>query len=150
MTDFLAMTPYEFDQSPDGWRSLRPSARKWSERENRLAIVAIEKYLGVHPNQTSPDQGIWFHLGQLYAGVGENDKALPWFEKSKKVHERDPVSLLYTDATLAFLRSDLSLLKKLAIRYDLEAKDEWRKNLPIIERLVRTLEHGSTNYATAY
>src|SRR3989338_3456524 len=144
LVGYLAMSPHAFDQTPDGWRTLGEHGH---ERE---AIVLIEKYLEAHPDVNErDDQAVWFHLGQMRAMVGDNAGAIVAFEKSKE-RPSDPLSFLYTEATIAFLRGDIVTLKELVAKYDTEATGDWRMNLPILERLVTALEKGSQNYKQAY
>jgi len=109
---FMQQSPWDFDQSQSGWRSIQnPQAR----------IRALVAYLRMHTSgnvwkrdcpqgeKKVPPQILLFHLGQLYAMEADYSKAIKCFEKAK---DEDQQWNNYVLATIAFLRGDRQVFEK--------------------------------------
>lgn len=148
-TNYMAMSPYDFDQSPQGWQSLDAQG-KYLE-----AAQLIEEYLskneGVIAAQNEVKiQTIRFHAGQEYAmcGPGYYPKAIEFFEQSKKGREAWDI---YVDGTIAFLKDDGTVLTECTVKLGQIAKDDPQQqaNYELLERYAEALEHDRP-YSTAY
>jgi len=94
---FLNMTPFEFDQSENGWRSL--------ENENDIFFI-IDLYLKKHPNNELSNI-MFFHQGQSYAVNNDYKNAIINMEKSLENNDKDWNS--YVILTIYFLKQNFKL-----------------------------------------
>ncbi len=100
--DSLMALDFEaFDQDMDGgWRYYR------DQGQFALAASLIESYLEKHQEiEGQPREVMSWHAGQMYAMDGQNEKAIPLLEASRK---EDDFMMWnqYLDATVAFLKKD--------------------------------------------
>ncbi|MBW4061194.1 hypothetical protein HJC99_01315 [Candidatus Saccharibacteria bacterium] len=102
---YLALPPFEFDQSDQGWRSI--------DRDGGYLEAAqlIEAYLShnmqrIRSQSQVSEATIHFHAGQEYAMNGEltYPKALIQFRQADKPDQ--PAWNLYVAGTIAFLEGD--------------------------------------------
>jgi hypothetical protein len=97
----LLSLPYkEFDQTPGaGWRTLQKDKR-WRE-----AAFLIEEYLQRHRELPPIPSGmLHFHAAQLWATVGENQRAIAHLKQARR--DREPGYNEFADAMRAFLERD--------------------------------------------
>jgi hypothetical protein len=121
----LRLSPWEFDQTRSGWRSL-PHAQ---------GIQALRAYLQAHERDWDtiqepiprevPISGLYWHLGQLLAFEGNYREAIQWMQKSfdDKImsYDNDHESHIgtiqwnnYVSGTVAFLKKDAKTLTRCA------------------------------------
>lgn len=100
----LALDQHMFDQDPNtGWRSLD---RQGCEAE---AADLIRAYRNA---KESPEPSIlYWHEGQVRAGLGQTEQAIALFEKSRTPIEKFPGWNSYVDGSVAYLRRDLRGLR---------------------------------------
>lgn len=108
----LDMTPFEFDQSENGWRKLDKQGLFLEAAELIASYVAANIKIIEAQNQVSI-QTLYFHAGQEYACAGKKyyAKAISFFSMSHKSKEGWDV---YVDGTIAFLENDKKKLKQAA------------------------------------
>src|SRR5690349_19320920 len=103
--DMLKLSPYDFDQTEKGWRSL----------PDKEAVVIIEKYLKGHADVLEESrnptiQTLRFHCGQCYAFLGEEfyEKAISWFSQSFDKPSDYPAEWwnYYVQGTIDYLKRD--------------------------------------------
>lgn len=153
LSSYLDLDPYTFDQSEKGWRRLDKAGKP------EEAIKLIEQYLQKNQSRLREDvlavdleRVIHFHLGQLYANLGEKhyESALRAFRKSERP-DREGWNY-YLEATVAYLeRDEQKLLKNLKLLQDLEEHlgvGIW--NLDIVETFLKQLREGQFSYREAF
>jgi hypothetical protein len=117
----LSLSPYQFDQSPQGWRDLCEFKGSTAKDDLKAAEV-IEEFL--EQNAAKIMQGIGmqegdkytnlqtmhFHAGQCYAFAGSEHytKAIGHFKQAYK--EDSPLWNLYVDGSIAYLEQDQKTL----------------------------------------
>lgn len=97
---FLNMTPWDFDQSENGWRSLIND-----EDQIKIIILYLEKY----PNNELSTI-MYFHLGQILAFMNKNQKAVKYMKKA--LEENDDEWNGYVILTIFFLQKNYDLFIK--------------------------------------
>lgn len=137
-----------FDQdATSGWRAL--SLRSGCEE------VAANMVRAYRMNAEANLPLLYWHEAQLRAASGDYIAAVPLMEKSREPTDRDKSGWnAYIDATIAFLRSDLTALEKARERLatlprpsNVDAKRSWPPNLAVVDGLARCI--GKT-YKIAY
>ncbi|MEJ6790929.1 hypothetical protein BrevBR_15405 [Brevundimonas sp. BR2-1] len=105
---FLAMDLQAFDQGPSGWRRFEMVLDCEAETAD-----LIRAYRDRHAPDLTPAQatGLYWHEGQLRASAGETVPAALLMERSIFAGE-DRWSVLYKEATVAFLRRDRGALER--------------------------------------
>jgi hypothetical protein len=154
----LAMDPWEFDQSPRGWRSLHRN-----EAGDFIHIAQIiEKYIEQCSDEVSTDSRLdlellHFHVGQQYACAGDEyyGKAIESFRQSFRSASTNEWDHLYwnpyVEATLAFLESDIAELRVCCERLrSTRPQAEGVPHLALVESFLSTLEAGSNDYMEAH
>lgn len=140
MDAFLKMDFWEFDQTPQGWRSLHNS----DGSEDHIATAKVldtyyEKKTGLPEKQKTL---IAFHAGQNYGFANQAETAIARFQKSYE--DAQPDWNAYVDATIAFLKNDKNSL--LDARKKLE-KIPGQMNLNVVDRLIKNF---GRSYHDAY
>lgn len=140
METFLKMDFWQFDQRPEGWRSLsNPDGSEDYLATGKVLDTYYEKKKGLPARQKSL---IAFHAGQNYGFSNETETAIARFQKS---HEDDqPDWNAYVDATIAFLKNDKNSL--LEARKKLEIIPG-QMNLNVVDRLIKNF---GKSYFEAY
>lgn len=94
----------EFDDSPDGWRSVSDGTEDGYINSAKI----IEEYI----NEVEGSSYLWFHAGQCWASAGEEyyTDALRCFKKSSENNHSEQARI-YRLATIAFLENRLHDLK---------------------------------------
>jgi len=148
--DILKMSPWEFDQSPEGWRGV--------EKEKGIleAIDLIIQYISINKDEINRDNGniekfLNFHVGQLYATEG-NEKniveAISFFEDSY-MKEKDCWNA-YVRATIGFLKKDRKVIEESIKEInDSKSEDKRSGNISIINNFLKVVNEDS-DYNTAY
>lgn len=105
---FLDMDLQTFDQGPSGWRSFETMLDCEAETAD-----LIRAYRDRHAPDLTPAQatGLYWHEGQLRASAGDTVSAALLMERSIFPDE-DRWSVLYKEATVAFLRRDRRALEQ--------------------------------------
>jgi hypothetical protein len=140
--NFLEMTPYDFDQTDAGWRSL--------DKEGRYLEAAgtIEQFIGKRRSDitTNPSiQTLHFHAGQEYATAGPKyyEEALHCFSSAYKDR---PEWDAYVAGTRAFLYKDQRALDN-AVEELASLNDD---NVMILIRFASALRKGDYSYRRNY
>ena len=147
--DILKMSPWDFDQSPEGWRGVEA-------KEGRIkAAELIIKYMEVNKDSIDKDSKIVgkfmnFHVGQLLASEGgENTgKSVPFFEQSF-INGKDCWNA-YVSGTIAFLKGDVESVKSEIKVINNSESDKVSGNLPVLNNFLKVLMNGGGDYNTAY
>lgn len=108
---YLRMSAEEFNQSPQGWRSIG-NAKEGCE------IAAADLIAAYHADLLKQAAGIEWHEAQGRAWGGQNAKALELFkrglayERSLPEERRSYPNIYMAEATVAFMENDLKRLQK--------------------------------------
>ena len=104
----MALDFQAFDQDMEGGWRYYANQKKFSE-----AASLIETYLERHPEISEFQKGVMsWHAGQLLAMDGQEERAIPLMEKSRKGADDFMLWNPYLDATLAFLKKDRQAFDK--------------------------------------
>ena len=150
----MQMSPWEFDQSPNGWRKFEAS-REYLKAANLIGdYIKANRAKILHPPASERHTGInimHFHIGQLLAFVGPEyyPEAIEAFQKSFR--ERAECWNAYVSATIGFLENDKDKIDE-AVR-TIEGSQEGDKrsgNIGIVMSFKEALNAGSRNYREAY
>ncbi len=137
---FLKMDFWEFDQKPNGWRSLRNSDGTLDYNATaKLLDTYYEQKKGVPESQRTL---LAFHAGQNYGFAKQTEEAISRFRKSFQNDQPDWNA--YVEATIAFLKNDKDALLKAREKL---AVMPGQMNLNVIDRLVRNF---GRSYFEAY
>lgn len=153
--EMFVMSPWDFDQSPDGWRQL-------AERELFLeAADCIEKYLVTNkqalieekqrPVHTSREI-LEFHRGQMlaFSGTMHWPAAVDAFRRAI-YPEGKKLWNAYVRATIGYLQHDREAVEQARTIVETSDNADTRSgNLPIIHQLLATLDVGVDDYHLAY
>jgi len=152
---FMTMSPFEFDQSPQGWRSLANEGRKLE------AAQLIKEYIGrnmeriINPEEDDSNKSLEimrFHIGQMLAleGPGYYVDAVDAFKLSY-YNEEGNLFDAYISATIGFLENDLSKVD-LAIETIENSKKESKRsgNLGIVKNFKKAIVTGERDYEKVY
>lgn len=133
----LALGIHAFDQDMNGgWRPL--AAREGCAGE---AAELIRKYREFVENRT---RILYWHEGQLRARIGETERAIELFDRSRRRNSDEYGWNHYVDATIAFLRRDRSALEAARARLARSTIPEWERSRPnpqpmnmhVVDRLI--------------
>ena len=150
----LQMSPWDFDQSPNGWRKFEVT------KENLRAANIIREYITKNEDRIiNPREGektvvlelMYFHIGQLLASEGQAhwSEAIDAFNHS--FQESRECWNAYVSATIGFLENDTTKVED-AIK-TVEASQEADKqsgNLSIIKNFKKALGMGERDYEKPY
>lgn len=102
MDSLMALDFEAFDQDMQGgWRYYA------NQKKFGVAASLIESYLERHPEMSDFQKGVMsWHAGQLLAMDGQEARAIPLMEKSRKESDDFMLWNSYLDATIAFLKKD--------------------------------------------
>ncbi len=151
--NFLAMSPWDFDQGPNGWGKLR------DEGSFLKAANAIGEYLNVNTaailaqgksEESIEIEDLRFHQGQMLAASGEEHyaQAIRSFSTSFK---DDDCWDSYVWATIAFLEGNGDKIERAIQTIENSTQKEKRQgNIEIVRSLKQALEHGVRDYQAAY
>ena len=131
----MHMTPYQFDQTKNGWRKL-DSEGKFIEAAELIAAYVKQNQAQITSNPTI--QTLYFHAGQEYAMVGEAryEEAITYF---RRAYKGKPEWDAYVEGTIAFLRRDKTQLEK--------AIQNGAQNVEMLQRFLTALEEENFSYA---
>jgi len=150
----LQMSPWYFDQSPNGWRRFEAT------KEHVRAANVIREYITknkdriVNPYESEKTISLelmYFHIGQLLASEGQEHwlKAIDAFNHS--FQEGAECWNVYVSATIGFLENDMKKIEN-AIR-TIETSQEVGKrsgNLGIVKNFKKALEMRERDYEKPY
>lgn len=151
----MDMTPWEFDQSPDGWRKLS------LEQKNLEAAELIKAYVHKNKENILKNEGtensvslelLHFHTGQQLAisGTEKYPEALVFFKMAFYESEKAASWNAYVSATIGFLQNNISMVE-VAIRvFGTLDGSKSSTNLAIMKNFKKALEQGKENYIEAY
>jgi hypothetical protein len=153
--EMFQLSAQDFDQGPNGWRSLIGTIP-----DEQVAEVIL-KYIAVHKAALEQPQGNYFprihilnfHAAQCYLIAGEQhyDKAFPLLEQSKKTDAYSVPWNAYVEATIGFITKDAEKIRTaLAVAESPEHADNKSGNAPFIRALLNALESGRHDYKSAY
>lgn len=143
------LSPYEFDQSPKGWRLLDKEG-KYLE-----AAKAIEAYILSHKveikNQNRVSiETMYFHVGQEYAMAGEKYYNLA-IQNFQKAYKGELGWDAYVEGTIAFLKKDAKALRASVEKLTsiATASSSHEPNSKLLGRFLGAIESGKT-YSEIY
>jgi hypothetical protein len=126
----LAMDPWTFDQTSQGWRSLP------LDQQARILKLYIDQHVKngkfknqAHNEKIDPSVLIW-HLGQVLAFLNKNAIAIKYMLMSRN---SDSDWNNYVDATVAFIKKDKKAFDKIKIELNnnsealIRLRDNWAK-----------------------
>lgn len=119
----MELSPFEFDQTGKGWRSLEDPA---------LQVLAIKEYIDKYKEDDFYTRLLNFHLGQALAmrNLDENDKIYAVHHMRLSLEENNGEWNDYVNATIAFLEKNREELDKYVGKqnYNDHIIDRLRKN----------------------
>ena len=142
---FLQMSPEEFDQSPNGWRSF-DTPEKHVEAAN-----LIKEYIYRNKDKIDILEIMYFHIGQLLASAGpeHHTEAIQSFKLS--FQDSEELWNAYVSATIGFLENDI---KKIQLSINIIEKsnedDKRGGHLGIVKNFKKALEAGRQDYYKVY
>lgn len=152
---FMKMSPFEFDQETQGWRSLAKDGR------NLEAAFLIKDYVVrnreriITPTEDESDKALeimQFHIGQLFAlaGIEHYVEAIEAFNLSY-YKEGGELFNEYIRATIGFLENDIKKVD-FAIENITNSKKENKRsgNLGIVKNFKKAIEIGERDYEKVY
>lgn len=116
------MTPFDFDQSENGWRSL-DKKRLYLDAAKLIATYVATNEKVILAQDKVSIQTLYFHAGQEYACAGKEyyPRAISFFRKSYKSKEGWDT---YVDGTIAFLECSKNKLKQSADKLTMLAEND--------------------------
>lgn len=102
----------EFDQNPDdGWR-LYYESRCYKE-----AAQLLTNYISLHPEHVQENYMLPFHAGQMFAMIGEYDRAVDLMRQGYSQRSSAIINWnAFVDANIAFLQNDHEVLVRMRER----------------------------------
>ena len=154
--EMFNLSPWDFDQSPNGWRKLEQT------RDFSGAANLIQEYISRNKDKIlNPKEGekevalglMYFHVGQELACAGQSNwsEAIQAFQQSVKDGRVDWNA--YVSATIGFLEGDIKKIDNAisAIENSQEYKEGNKSgNLHIVKNFKKALEAGERDYEKAY
>ena len=150
----MAMSPWDFDQSPIGWRRFE-ATKEYLEAANLIRdYIAINKEKFLYPPKTGrviDIEILYFHIGQLLASEGLDyyKEAIKSFKQSFRKNEECWDA--YVGATIGFLENDTRKIEK-SIEIIDKSKDEHKDagNIGIMKNFRKALMINMRNYKEVY
>ncbi len=108
------LDPYEFDQSQHGWRSLPTIQQKKNALQKYINFyIKNDQFLSSTPkgSKTLDVKVLYWHLGQIYAMLNQNDLGILYMNKS--LSNDDQEWNRYVFATIAFIKKDKISFEKM-------------------------------------
>lgn len=148
MQAMLALGIHAFDQDHQGgWR---PLAERPECRDEAADLIRAYRQFVVERTRI-----LYWHEGQLRAEIGETDAAIALFDQSRRTGSDDYGWNHYVDASIAFLRRDLTALEAARARLSTSRIPDWAAsrpnprpmNLDVVDALIRCF---GSSYADAY
>lgn len=152
---FMNMTPWEFDQSPNGWRKLS------LEHKNLKAAELIKAYIYKNKENILKNEGaensvslelMHFHVGQQLAisGTEKYPEAIVFFKMAFYKNEKATSWNAYVSATIGFLENEINIVEDAIRVFDALEGSKSFKNLAIMKNFKKALEQGKENYLEVY
>jgi hypothetical protein len=147
----LELNPWEFDQSPHGWREVLQV--EGFEKAAELIIYYIfinkEKILNPKPGEKTVSlELMYFHIGQMLAMDGKKE-SIEYFNKS--FGKNSPCWNAYVDATIGFLEQDQDRIKKsIEVIESSSSEEKFSGNIEIVKNFLKALQEGVTDCGTVY
>ncbi len=148
------MSPWDFDQSPNGWRMFG------STKEYVRAASLIQEYIAknrdwiINPREGEKMVGLelmYFHIGQLLASKGQEHwpEVVDAFNHS--FDERGECWNAYVSATIGFLQNDIKRVEDAVRTIETSQEDDKISgNLGIVKNFKKALEIGERDYEKPY
>lgn len=152
---FMQMSPWDFDQSPDGWRkfSAIDGPIKAAELIQEYILKNKDKILNEKEgNLKYAMETMYFHIGQQFASAGHEhwQKAIDAFNKSF-VHKHDECWNAYVSATIGFLESNPVKVEDAIKTIETSKKEDKRSgNIDIVKNFRNALATGERDYKKIY
>ena len=150
----LQMSPWDFDQSPNGWRKFEAT------KEHVRAANVIREYITKNKDRiinlregekTVSLELMHFHVGQLLAseGKGRWPEAINAFNQS--FQEGRECWNAYVSATIGFLENDMKRIEDAISTIEVSQEADKRNgNLGIVKNFKKALEMGERDYEKPY
>lgn len=146
----LQMSPWDFDQSENGWRKLDKEGDLIGAANLLRTYISLneEKIAGQKEEPKVDIQIMYFHVGQLLASVGQRhfSEALNFFTKG--FYEREHESWnAYVSGTIGFLESDKDKIDAALDILGSSSKGKERVRISIMKNFQKALQEGEHDYA---
>lgn len=152
--EILEMSPWDFDQSPDGWRKLEAT------KEYLTAAKLIREYINKNKDRIlNPREGekasnleiMYFHIGQLLASEGREHwpEAIGAFNQSFYQEGKECWNA-YVSATIGFLENDIKKIDDAIKTIEESRGDKISGNMGIVKNFKKALEMGERDYKKIY
>lgn len=151
--DVMQLSPWEFDQSQNGWRKLA-AAKKYIDAAALIRnYIAKNKERILNPQAGEDPIGIelmHFHRGQMLATVGQEN----WpeaIESFKQAFQQDSECWnAYVSATIGFLTGDKDRIEQAIHTIESSQEEKVSGNLGVVKNFKKALEAGVQDYDTPY
>ena len=153
---FMEMSPWDFDQTPFGWRSVSTPGKELEAAELiKLYILKNkDRILNQDPNgKISNLELMYFHVAQLLAmsGAVYYSEAIEFFNGSIYKNEKADLWNAYVFATIGFLEADMDKIDEAIQMIERSPKEDKRSaNFSIVKNFKSSLQDGQKDYMTAY
>lgn len=154
LDSILRLSPWDFDQSQDGWRGVEK--KEGAEKAVAIILEYIRKNKEriLNPavgEKIIPLELMNFHIGQLLAGQGEVKyfQAVDYFSNS--FIDNSECWNAYVSATIGFLQKDSEKIRNSILTIESSVQENKASgNIGIVKNFLKALEAGVNDYLTAY
>ena len=161
INQMLQMSPWDFDQSPNGWRKIADGSLEEKPQDRLKAASLISEFILQNKDKIlTPKAGdqeikieiMYFHIGQLLALTGPEyyQQALEAFNQAFYLN-RPTAWNEYVLATIGFLEGDQTKIGQSIIKIESFPKDQrGAGNLGIVKNFQQALKSGIRDYIKVY
>ncbi len=149
----MQLSPWEFDQTPKGWRKFEGTREFLKAANIILEYIATNSGRILNPRENEKSVSIEllnFHRGQALASAGYEH----WpdaIESFKGSFKGDECWNAYVSATIGFLEGDKEKIEEAIRVVEFSRQEEKRSgNIGIVKNFKKALEEGIRDYETPY
>ncbi len=150
----LQLSPWDFDQSPNGWRKFSAPNERLHAANLIREYIAKNRYKITNPNKDEKTVSVelmYFHVGQLLALEGQEHwaESIKAFDQSFQ-KDRECWNA-YVSATVGFLENDTKKVEDALNTIESSQEIDKRSgNLSIIKNFKKALQIGERDYEKVY
>lgn len=152
--DMMRMSPWEFDQTPNGWRKLADTGELVKAAGRILRYISENKEQILNSAETEKAVSLdllYFHRGQVLASAGQEYWEQAIESLSHSFEDNDECWNAYVAATIGFLENNMGKITQ-AIQTIESSKQEERRggNIGIVRNFKKALEEEVRDYDAPY
>lgn len=150
----MVLSPWEFDQTPNGWRKLEGAGEFIKAADLILRYISANKERILNSAETEKTMILGllhFHRGQLLASAGPEHWPQAIESLNNSFEDNDECWNAYVSATIGFLEGNKEKIVQ-AIQTIASSEQEERRggNIGIVRNFKKALEEGIRDYETPY